>query len=608
MEKNNLSEEIKRFQELMNHNSKKTDGLLSENKNNFLVELFETDEERIINLHKRAIEEQVKRKKINLGFGSFTKGAESKYSRGFEKSKQMTQIDDQNDLVTKQTPVGRGYQILMNRVEQIKGKSPEDAKLIEDFYRNGNVPKIEQFSKDEKGRTKYYNNEIKRILDYAKEFKAFDYKWRSINKVLRKERIVTNLLVRTDYFTQQLQIWEEMKLNRPGFAADIVVYVEANKWIERIVLHKEAEKSEIPPDDIIAGTPGTEDEKKPTETPTPGTEEPTDGSESGVIEMVGTTFDIDSKGSNNLYPDNCSKVTGTVQSRIDEEIINPILEVVAMIPNTTEAQLQAKKLKGKAKVNWRACVNKITASGSASRFRNNNKTAGCPAENLTFKQLATARLENAKNYLVKKLIDDNKLVWCQKDTPQIELNPNGANGDGTSGPNPAINVGYYIPKGDYNMKDYIEYNVDEGKSKISKVFAKRDEFGTPHASKKEYEQYKYTKLSVEVGFNFDLVDPDEPAALPPGNTTTPPETQVTPATPTQTPPDEVPTPATEVKSSDNIYSADFYGGEQFTVIKTKWKWRKANWVKNLFKKRGGVKLGGKSFVGKKLNTIGCAGW
>ena len=68
-----------------------------------------------------------------------------------------------------------------------------------------------------------------------------------------------------------------------------------------------------------------------------------------------------------------------------------------------------------------------------------------------------------------------------------------------------------------------------------------------------------------------------------------------------TPPIKDELPKKEVESSDKTYSADFYGGEKFTEVKRRLRWK---WAK-LKRKGGGVKLGGESYIGRKVKTIKC---
>jgi hypothetical protein len=581
MRKKIISEdEIKRYKDLMGYNSKKSNGLLSENHNTFLVEVFDkehlSEDDRIRSLHLTAIDEQNKKrvnKNINLGIGKlrYTKSPSS--SKGYAKSGSLDPKEGLGSFA-----IGYAYQSLYgkNRQSQIKEyNTEEDAKLIYDYMING-----KKVSKNDFNDFRAYN-----FIDRAENqisgdnLRGFGGKFRTIYQVLKDEKAVINKLVQTSKFQTQLTIWEDIKINDPAYAADIIMYVLLNKWVERVVLKKMGVSTRIPDEEIVY-------EKEGTEGSTPGDESSEPGEEESFVELQGADFGLDSQGVDNLYLDNMSKADTRVKTKINEEIINPILEVLQNIPETVEAKKIISKVQGKKKITWRACVNSISGNASASRFRNTS-----PADKLTFKQLAELRLNNAKDYLISELMVKYQMPWCKKE-PIIKLNPNGSNGDGTSGPNPPKDLGYYIPKGEYPMTKACSYDVDE--CKINGILVKRDECGLPHSNKKSYDKYKYTNLNVEVAFNFDLMDLEEPFKDPPID-------DKKEGGKESTPPIEDRLPKEEVQSSDKTYSADFYGGEKFTEIKRRltWKWAK------LKRKGGGVKLGGESYIGRKVKTIKC---
>ena len=581
MRKKIISEdEIKRYKDLMGYNSKKSNGLLSENNNTFLVEVFNkeflSEDDRIRSLHLTAIDEQKNKrvsKNINLGIGKlrYTKSPSS--SKGYAKS---GSLDPKEDLAS--FAVGYAYQSLYgkNRQSQIEEyNTEEDAKLIYDYMING-----KKVSKNDFNDFRAYN-----FIDRAENqisgdnLRGFGGKFRTIYKVLKDEKAVINKLVQTSKFQTQLTIWSEIKESDPAYAADIITFVLVNKWVERVVLKKMGESTRIPDEEIVY-------EKEGSEGSTPGDKSGEPGEEELFVELQGADFGLSSQGVDNLYLDNMSKADTRVKTKINEEIINPILEVLQNIPETTEAKKLLAKVKGKKKITWRACVNSISGNASASRFRNTDL-----AKNLTFKQLAELRLNNAKNYLIAELMVKYQMPWCKKE-PIINLNPNGSNGDGSSGPNPPLSVGYFVPKGEYPMTPACF--PDSNECKLNGVLVKRNECGEPYKNRKEYDQHKYTNLNVEVAFNFDLMDLDEPFENPPidnkkegGKESTPPIK------------DEL--PKKEVESSDKTYSADFYGGEKFTEVKRRLRWK---WAK-LKRKGGGVKLGGESYIGRKVKTIKC---
>lgn len=588
MRKKIISEdEIKRYKDLMGYNSKKSNGLLSENHNTFLVEVFDkeylSEDDRIRSLHLTAIDEQNKKrvnKNINLGIGKlrYTKSPSS--SKGYAKSGSLEQ--DGSDPYSNNFNVGSAYQSLFGLAVQdrIKKSSEKNFNLIYNYMVNGKKVNRDDFEKDSRGIVMNYDGNIGRWEQLnGDNLRGLGGKFRTIYRVLKDEKSVINKLVQTSKFQTQLTIWEEIKKNDPAYAADIIMYVLINKWVERVVLKKMGESTRIPDEEIVY-------EKEGTEGNTPGDKSGEPGEEESFVELQGADFGLDSQGVNNLYLDNMSKADTRVKTRITEEIINEILEVLQNIPETVEAKKIISKVQGRKKITWRACVNSISGNASASRFRNTS-----PADKLTFKQLAELRLNNAKDYLISELMVKYQMPWCKKE-PIIKLNPNGSNGDGTSGPNPPKDLGYYIPKGEYPMTKACSYDVDE--CKINGILVKRDECGLPHSNKKSYDQYKYTNLNVEVAFNFDLMDLEEPFKDPPID-------DKKEGGKESTPPIEDRLPKEEVQSSDKTYSADFYGGEKFTEIKRKltWKWAK------LKRKGGGVTLGGESYIGRKVKTIKC---
>ena len=181
------------------------------------------------------------------------------------------------------------------------------------------------------------------------------------------------------------------------------------------------------------------------------------------------------------------------------------------------------------------------------------------------------------------------MAWCTG-KPIINLNYQGSNGDGTSGPNPPLNLGYYIPKGENPMSpaappDKTEYTIN-GK------LVKRDECGAPLAKKSDYDKFKYTIINVDAAFNFELMEPETPEVTEPNKTTTPEDKSETPG-------DEKVEPKVEVKSESQWYSADFYGEEEITEIKRKWRWR---WTGFKTKRK---KMNGESWIGRKVKTVIC---
>lgn len=119
-------------------------------------------------------------------------------------------------------------------------------------------------------------------------------------------------------------------------------------------------------------------------------------------------------------------------------------------------------------------ISKLTIETSASRYRNTDE-----AENLTFKELSEQRAEAAKNSFIEIA---NSLGFDIKNI-QINLNSDGSNKDGSSGPNPPNPYPY----------------VDGGNVKMNTPPTKpRNEFGEPLNSPEEYEKYKYCTVKFEI--------------------------------------------------------------------------------------------------------------
>jgi len=150
------------------------------------------------------------------------------------------------------------------------------------------------------------------------------------------------------------------------------------------------------------------------------------------------------------FRDNLSDLTDFGKRDIEDNYISPILSAIA------EGQKTAKFLGG--------CIHNLKIETSASRYKNTGI-----AENLSFLELSEKRNDSAYSYLIQRLKDIGITINCGPDT-SIVRNSGGVNGDGTSGPNP--------PGGD-NTK------------------------GKPHTSRREYDQYKFNRVYLAVGLNFE---------------------------------------------------------------------------------------------------------
>lgn len=196
---------------------------------------------------------------------------------------------------------------------------------------------------------------------------------------------------------------------------------------------------------------------------------------------VPITFPFDSSVEPNLFENNeYDEAHATVFSEQIDKLVSEVNQIIAGL-NPPE---------GKPK----GYIKSVELYSSASRFRNGGNVA-----DLSFYELATKRLETAKNIIFKKL---SAIGVGYDQSTVVTTNPNGSNGDGTSGPNPP--QGYkYVPKGNVKMTPFCESNVDE--CKLNGKTVKRNELGEPHANNTDYDKYKYVRGTVTVVFN-DLLE------------------------------------------------------------------------------------------------------
>ncbi len=110
---------------------------------------------------------------------------------------------------------------------------------------------------------------------------------------------------------------------------------------------------------------------------------------------------------------------------------------------------------------------------SASRYRNTGR-----ASDLTFQELSGYRNNSAKDYIINSL-KENGVTETDTVTPTQQYL--GSNGDGTTGPNPPEPNAY----------------VNGGNVKMNTTSSEpRNQFGEPHATPEEYNQYKYLKVKI----------------------------------------------------------------------------------------------------------------
>lgn len=127
----------------------------------------------------------------------------------------------------------------------------------------------------------------------------------------------------------------------------------------------------------------------------------------------------------------------------------------------------------------------INVESSASRLRNI-----CNDKNLSWLKLSKLRNDSAVKYLRGRLSDAGVLI--DGDT-KIYQDYKGKNGDGSSGPNP--------PKGfKYNNDGTASFRCGDSSTKGQKCKGTRGDFGEPHSSKEDYDEYKFVLMDVGLIF------------------------------------------------------------------------------------------------------------
>ncbi len=258
--------------------------------------------------------------------------------------------------------------------------------------------------------------------DYLNKYQKqaeWDSFQKSVDRMLQNRGIIDELLKSEE----QKALWDEILSEDLYFAADSIRYVKSKNWIKEIQFSRKTDKLEVPTEDLPpyvsitdAGAP--------------------------------TSF---------YFENNLSELTDAGKRDIEEGYIEPILSAIA------EGQKMAKFLGG--------CIHNLEIYSSASRYRNTGR-----AKDLSFKQLSQERNDSAYNYIIGRLNDIGIKTNCGPETIIIR-NPDGANTDGSSGPNP--------PGGD-------------------------NTYGPPHKRPSDYDKYKYTKINLNVGLRFETTPPPVP--------------------------------------------------------------------------------------------------
>jgi len=160
-----------------------------------------------------------------------------------------------------------------------------------------------------------------------------------------------------------------------------------------------------------------------------------------------------------IFVDNESTVTEIIKTAIDNNI-----KAILTKKADTEKQLVTG---GTVSIR----VDSISIESSASRYMNTGR-----ASNLTWAKLSEERSNNVKAYLLQKFKDNGIVI----SNDVVTVYGGGTNLDGTSGPNPP--VGSTITTNGITPGK----SVPTGPKKV------------PHATKQEYDVYKYVIIAVEV--------------------------------------------------------------------------------------------------------------
>lgn len=270
--------------------------------------------------------------------------------------------------------------------------------------------------------------------------------------------------------------WEELKADpvNKGYAVAVLEYFNSTykdkKWkIVSVGKTKEEFKEEIKKEPKAVNVP-------PTEIVYPSTD---------------FIFPVNQDSEPNLFLDNKSDRASA--AKFTEEIKLLCEQVKAVMDGFNPPE-------GKPK----AYLQAYGLESSASRLRNTGE-----AVDMTFQELSNARIKTATEIIFEELTNIGVLV--DTDT-KSSVDTVGTNADGTSGPNPPPSMDgksyYFIPKGPFKMEPPCKKNGDV----VGGVKCNRNECGAPHATKAEYDKYKYIRGWFTIIFNDTIIP--EPAEEP----------------------------------------------------------------------------------------------
>ena len=158
-----------------------------------------------------------------------------------------------------------------------------------------------------------------------------------------------------------------------------------------------------------------------------------------------------------LYINNEWEVSDEFKRLFNEKVIAPVQQLRKVDPNLSIGLIE------------------LSIETSASRYRNTGR-----ASELTFSQLSGYRNNAAKDYIIS-ILDENEVLNTKEVTPTQKYL--GSNEDGTSGPNPP-EPNRYIDGGEVKME--------------LQPTQPRNQFGEPHTTPEEYDQYKYLKVTIKL--------------------------------------------------------------------------------------------------------------
>lgn len=178
---------------------------------------------------------------------------------------------------------------------------------------------------------------------------------------------------------------------------------------------------------------------------------------------------------NDVFVNNSWELGEDVKRFIDETR-DLIRQTLSENPGTTAEFTNTVEINGK-KTNTTYSI-----STSASRIRNTGQ-----AKDMTFAQLSQRRAQSVDAYVRQQLESFVRI-------PEPTINPNGTNGDGSSGPNPPSPYQFFNRQGELIPKG------NEG----------RDDFGQPLSNVNQYERFKYCRVVFAVKFRNDEEKPSAP--------------------------------------------------------------------------------------------------